>query len=120
MHLWACFGSADWRQYWAFVGRDYFMDLFLGHVSLIPAFVPAFILMIPFGSREWALNPGNSTEFRALVETVVLSLCPVVTIGVLGMVAKRGTAWRIACVTVATLISGLSTYALFLLSVAGA
>jgi hypothetical protein len=119
MHLSACFGSADWRQYWSFVGRDYFMDLFVGHVSLIPAFVPAFILMIPFGSRAWASNPGNSTEFKALVEAVVLSLCPVVMIGVLGMVAKRGTAWRIGCVTVATLISGLSTYALFVISVAG-
>jgi hypothetical protein len=120
MHLWACFESADLRLYWAFVGRDYFMDLFLGRVSLIPTFVPAFILMFPFGGRDWALNPDNSTEFTALVQTVVLSRCPVVMIGVLGMVAKRGTAWRIACVTVATLISGLSTYALFVLSVAGA
>jgi hypothetical protein len=54
LHFWGSFGSPDWRHYWAFVGRDYFLGFFIGRLSLMPAVLPGFVIMVTFrwGERD--------------------------------------------------------------------
>ena len=57
LHFWGSFGSPDWRQYWAFVGRDYFLGFFIGRLSLMPAVLPGFLIMVTFrwgGAAVWS------------------------------------------------------------------
>jgi hypothetical protein len=116
LHLWGRVGPPDWRQYWAFVGEEYFLSLFIGRLSLVPAFVPASLIMLLLGI-PWAGNMADPPELTMAV--VVLSMSPLALIGGLGMIAKRGMAWRIPCLIVAFGISALSTFVLFVMSVVG-
>ena len=88
LHLWGIFGPADARQYWSFVGRDYFLDLFIGDLSLVPnVYVPAWLIMRQ-GGIHWVDN--LSVPLELCVATVVLALSPLAMIVGLGMIAKRG------------------------------
>jgi hypothetical protein len=116
LHFWGSFGSPDWRQYWAFVGRDYFLEFFIGRLSLMPAVLPGFLIMVTSrwaGAAVWSMGADKAELF-------VLSMTTLAMIGGLGALAKRGTAWRIPCLIVALGISALSTYFAFVLSTAGA
>jgi hypothetical protein len=116
LHFWGSFGSPDWRQYWAFVGRDYFLGFFIGRLSLMPAVLPGFLIMVTFrwaGTAVWSLGADKAELF-------VLSMITLAMIGGLGVLAKRGIAWRIPCLIVALGLSTLSTYFAFVLSTAGA
>jgi hypothetical protein len=117
LDLWGRFGPPDERQYWAFVGWDHFLSLFVGRLSLVPAFIPAFLIMSLLGI-PWADNLADPPNLT--VALAILSLSPLAVIGGLGMIAKRGMAWRIPCLIVASGMSALSTFALYVISVAGA
>ena len=81
-----------------------FWDDYLAQFSLMPTFIPAALITgsdLVFQTAN--LEPGTG------VAMVVLSLSPLVVTGVLGVVARRGTAWRIACLIVALGMSALST-----------
>jgi hypothetical protein len=116
LHLWGSFGPAYERQYWSFVGRDYFLNLFVGDLSIVPAYVPASLIMRR-GGIHWVDN--LSVPLELCVATVVLAMSPLAMIVGLGMIAKRGLAWLIPCLVIAAGMSALSTLLLYLMSVAG-
>ncbi len=116
LHLWGSFGPAGERQYWSFVGRDYFLNLFVGNLSFVPAYVPASLLM-RLGGIHWVDN--LSVPLELCVATVVLAMSPLAVIVGLGVIAKRGLAWLIPCLVIAAGMSALSTLLLYLMSVAG-
>jgi hypothetical protein len=116
LHLWGKSGPADWRAYWSFVGFEHFAGMFIGRLSLIPALLPG--LLIAVGLHR------AGAPFRAfegdIPEMVVLSLISLAVLVGLAMIAKRGSAWRVACLLVAAGMSALSTWVAFVMSVAGA
>jgi hypothetical protein len=85
-------------------------DLNLEHFSFMPNFIPGALisLTLPWFDRSHA-------PFFA-VEIVVLStMTSLAMIGGLGVLARRGRAWRIACLTLAGVMSAASTYFVLLL-----
>ena len=66
---------------------------------------------------------GRGAMWSLDIERIAMITSPIITlamIGVLGLLATARRAWRIACLFIAAGISSLSTYGLFVLSVAGA
>ncbi len=112
LHLWGKFGPADWRAYWSFVGFEHFAGMFIGRLSLIPG------LLIAVGLHR------AGAPFRAfegdIPEMVFLSLISLAVLFGLAVIAKRGSAWRVACLLVAAGMSALSTWIAYVMSVAGA
>jgi hypothetical protein len=78
--------------------------------SLMPAFVPAALIM----GLDWVVQVTRFSP-SGTVEMVVLSLSPLVVIGGLGLVARHGIAWRIACLVVALGMFTLSTFVFFVM-----
>jgi hypothetical protein len=94
------------REEWGF---------YLEHFSLMPNFIPGALIarMLPW--FDWLNSPPLT------VETVVLStMTSLAMIGGLGVLARRGIAWRMACLTLAMAMSAASTFFLWLLLHAGA
>jgi hypothetical protein len=85
-------------------------ETYTEYFSLMPAFVPAALIM----GLKWLLDETRFSP-RATVATVVLSLSPLILIGVLGLVARRGLAWKISCLIFATVLSALSTLVLLVM-----
>jgi hypothetical protein len=83
-------------------------DVYLERFSLMPTFVPAALIMgLDWVVQEVRFSPAGTARM------VVLSLSPLVMIAGLGVVARRGIAWRIACLIVALGMSAVSTFVLF-------
>jgi hypothetical protein len=73
--------------------------------AVMPAYVPAGLIMgLNWVFQVTRFSPGGT------VAMVVLALSPLVVIGGLGIVARLGIAWRIACLVVTLGISALSSF----------
>jgi hypothetical protein len=81
-------------------------DTYTTYFSLMPSFVPAALIM----GLDWVVKVTRFSP-AGTVAMVVLSLSPLVGIGGLGLVARRGLAWRIACLILAAGMSAFSTFA---------
>jgi hypothetical protein len=73
--------------------------------SLVPVFLPAALIV----RRDWVTGTAFDLPGYA-VGVVVLSMGSLAVIGGLGVVAKRGIAWRITCLILALGMSGISTF----------
>ncbi len=85
-------------------------DLNLEHFSCMPNFIPGVLiaLMLPWFDRFHA-------PFFAVEILVLSTMTSLAMIGGLGVLARRGRAWRIACLTLAASMSAASTYLVLLL-----
>jgi hypothetical protein len=83
-------------------------DVYLERFSLMPTFVPAALIM----GLDWVVQVVRFSP-AGTARMVVLSLSPLVMIAGLGVVARRGIAWRIPCLIVALGMSAVSTFVLF-------
>ena len=85
-------------------------ELNLEHFSFMPNFIPGALisLMLPWFDRLHA--PLFAVEI-----VVVSTMTSLAMIGGLGVLARRGRAWRIACLTIAAAMSAASTYFVLLL-----
>jgi len=90
-------------------------DYYLEHFSFMPNFIPATLIAPILPWFDWFHAPLFA------LETVVLStMTSLAMIGGLGVLARRGRAWRIACLTLAVTMSAASTLFAWLLSHTGA
>jgi len=96
-----------------FQGWDQYLEVF----PFMPTFIPGALIL----GLETACAAAFFDSPQHPVATVVLSTVnPLAVIGGLGMVARRGRAWRIACLTLAAAMSAASTFLIWVLLTAGA
>jgi hypothetical protein len=88
---------------------------YLEHFSLMPNFIPGALIarMLPW--FDWFNSPPLTVEIVVLSAMTSLAM-----IRGLGVLARRGIAWRMACLTLAMAMSAASTFFLWLLLHAGA
>jgi hypothetical protein len=98
-------------------GWDRYLEIF----PFMPTFIP-WALILGLSTARDAL--GGETLFgspQQTVATVVLSMIsPLAVIGGLGVVARRGRTWRMACLIVAAAMSAASTFLTLAVLLAGA
>jgi hypothetical protein len=80
-------------------------DTYTTCLPLMPSFVPAALIMV----LGWVVD-GTRFSQAGPIAMVVLSLSPLVVIGGLGLVARRGIDWRIPYVILAAGMSAFSTF----------
>ena len=85
-------------------------NLYLEHFSTMPSFIPAALISLMLPWFDWSNAPFFAVEIVVLSTMTSLGM-----IGGLGVLARRGRAWRIACLTLAGAMSAASTYFVLLL-----
>jgi hypothetical protein len=90
--------------------------------QFMPIFIPGALILRLFTARDtmfWPLFMFDSP--LQTVATVVLStMIPLAVIVGLGVVARRGRAWRIACLIITAAMSAASTFLTWVVLTAGA